>query len=80
MKREFVMVFASSPRLDTICGLFGTSIVPVMDVDPVGAIVDIKRLSPDVQANLAGMGGRAVIFIIALGDDCVIVESVGTGV
>ena len=80
MKREFVMVFASSPRLDTICGLFGTSIVPVTDIDPMGATVDIKRLSADVQANLAGIGGREVTFVIALGDDCIVIDSVGIGV
>ena len=80
MSRTFLMVFDSSPRSETICRLFGTSIVPVMDIDPVGATVDVARLREDVRANLAGMGGRVVTFVIALGDDCVIVESVGTGV
>lgn len=80
MKREFVMVFDSSPRLATICGLFGTSVVPVVDVDPSGATVDIERLRADVRANLAGIGEGGMTFVIALGDDCVIVESYGIGV
>ena len=76
----FLMVFRDSPRLDTICELFGTSVVPVADVDPMSATVDVERLREDARVRLAGMGGRAVTFVIALGDDCVIVESVETGV
>lgn len=80
MNYTFLMVFASSPRLDTICGLFGTSIVPVMNVEPYCVTVDVGRLPADVRANLAGVGEGEVTFVIALGDDCVIVESFGIGV